>query len=115
MKRVTKFIVTVSLILSLCVNLFSCDREYDEEVIKAVTPSLIEESLILNEIYWGEGIPYIPSTSSVYCEANFIALSELGFYTIDELKEKTDKVFSKKYCEYIFHGFLLSSVFINNF
>lgn len=103
MKKIINLIFVFSLILSLSLALTSCDREYDEEEVKAAAIPLIEKSLVLNKIYWGEGIPYISSVSSVvYCEADFIALSELGFYTLDELKQKTQEVFSKSYCENIF-------------
>ena len=103
MKKIITLILVFSLILSLSLGLSSCDREYDENEVREAAVNLIEKSLFLNEIYWGEGIPYITSVSTaLYCEANFLALSELGFYTVDELKKQTEEVFSKKYCEDIF-------------
>ena len=103
MKKIITLILVFSLILSLSLGLSSCDREYDENEVREVAVNLIEKSLFLNEIYWGEGIPYITSVSTaLYCEANFLALSELGFYTVDELKKQTEEVFSKNYCEDIF-------------
>ncbi len=102
MKRIITLFIAISLIFSLNLSLTSCDRKYDEAEVKAVAEILIEKSLFLNEIYWGEGIPYIPTGSNVYCEANIIALSELGFYTVEELKKKTEEVFTKEYCSYIF-------------
>ncbi len=103
MKKIITIILVLSLVFSLNLSLISCDREYDENEVSVAAISLIEKSLFFNKIYWGEGIPYIPSIStSLYCEADFIALSELGFYTVDELKKKTQEVFSKAYCEDIF-------------
>ena len=103
MKKIITLILVFSLILSLSLGLSSCDREYDENEVREAAINLIEKSLFLNEIYWGEGIPYITSVSTaLYCEANFLALSELGFYTVDELKKQTEEVFSKNYCEDIF-------------
>ena len=102
MKRIIALILLLCTVLSASLIFTSCDREYDEKEVKDAATLLIEKSLVLNEIYWGEGIPYIPGSTSVYCEANFISLSELGFYTIEELKEKTRAVFTNEYCEYIF-------------
>ncbi len=103
MKRILTLFIAFSLIFSLSLSLSSCDREYDEAEVKAVAEVLVEKSLFLNDIYWGKGIPYTSSiSSSLYCEADIIALSELGFYTVDELKKKTEEVFSKDYCRDIF-------------
>ncbi len=103
MKKILILILVISLIFSLSIGLTSCDRDYDEAEVSSAAKSLIEKSIFLNKIYWGEGIPYIPSISaSLYCEADFIALSGLGFYTVDELKKITEEVFSKAYCEDIF-------------
>lgn len=103
MKRLFCIISLISVIFTACFGFVSCgNRSYDEAVVKEEAARLIEKSMILNEIYWGEGIPYIPTSASVYCEANFLALSDLGFYTIDELKEKTRAVFSEGFCEYVF-------------
>lgn len=103
MKRFLSLFFIFLLVLSLPVSLFSCDREYDAEFVKAEAKILIEKSLVLNDIYWGEGIPYFKNTSTeVYCEANFLALSELGFYTVEELKQKTLEVFSTDYSNSIF-------------
>ena len=103
MKKLISLILVVSLFFSLSIALTSCDREYDENEVKEAAIPLIEKSLFLNKIYWGEGIPYMTSISTaLYCEANFLALSELGFYTVDELKKQTQEVFSKDYCEDIF-------------
>ena len=103
MKKIITLILVFSLAFSLSLGLSSCDREYDANEVSTAAKDLIEKSLFLNKIYWGEGIPYMPSVSaSLYCEADFIALSGLGFYTVDELKKKTKEVFSKAYCEDIF-------------
>ena len=103
MKKIITLILVFSLVLSLSLGLSSCDREYDANEVSTAAKDLIEKSLLLNKIYWGEGIPYMQSVSaSLYCEADFIALSGLGFYTVDELKKKTEEVFSKAYCEDIF-------------
>ena len=102
MKRFKAVILILCIVISLSLSLTSCDRKYDEAEVRAAAEELIEKSQVLNRIYWGSGIPYTATSSSLYCEADFIALSVLGFYTVDEMKEKTREVFSKEYCEYIF-------------
>ena len=102
MKRAISLILSFCIFFSVCFCLVSCDREYNAEEVKTAAEDLIEKSLLLNEIYWGAGIPYMSGNTSVYCEANIIALSELGFYTIEELKDKTKEVFTVKYSSYIF-------------
>lgn len=102
MKRFITLILAICMCFSTSLALVSCDREYNEEEVEAAAKDLIEKSLPLNTIYWGEGIPYIPGNVSAYCEADFIGLSKYGFSTVDELKDMTRKVFTKDYCEYIF-------------
>lgn len=86
-------------------NLVSCDRSYDEAVVKAEARELIEASAMFNEIYWGRGIDYVENTSTAngaYYEASFLSLDKYGFRTLDELKEMTRAVFTDGYCETIF-------------
>lgn len=108
MKRFITLLIVIALVFSLCFSLVSCDRKYNEEEVLAAARTLIEKSLILNEIYWGAGIPFIPASISLYCEANILALTELGFYTIDELKKKTEEVFTASYCESIYSSSISS-------
>ena len=102
MKRIISFLLVLLTLLCSSLGLASCDRSYDEEGVKLAAVDLIKKSEILNEIYWGEGIPYTSSSIAVYGEANIIALQELGFFTIEELKVKTKEVFSERYCDQIF-------------
>ena len=111
MKRFITLLILIAVVISLCFNLVSCDKkiEYNEEEVLNAARELIEKSILLNEIYWGSGIPFIPASISLYCEANILALSELGFYTIDELKKKTEEVFTSSYCENIYSSSISST------
>jgi hypothetical protein len=103
MKRIISLVTAIILLFGVLTALNSCDRSYNEEEVKAAALTLIPESLFLNEIYWGKGIPYVSGNSNgAYHEANFLALSEYGFHTVEELKTLTRKTFSKGYCSYIF-------------
>jgi len=103
-----KRIITVFVIAATLLSLFSCgkrDREYDGYEVASAAETLIKKSRTLNSVYWGAGIGYYEDDSyadGIYYPADPVSLYELGFETIDELKEKTLSVFSKKYCESIF-------------
>ena len=106
--------VATLLVILLTFSLFSCkekDREYDEEEVISAAGLLIYDSVILNEIYWGKGIDYINNASTsngYYYEANVLHLEKLGFDTIDELKKKTEKVFSDSFSSIIYETTLTS-------
>ena len=88
------------------------NRKYDENEVKAAAGKLIEESIILNEIYWGKGIPYVddPNLSNgAYHPADEIYLSKLGIVTLEDLKNKTRSVFSSEMCKSQIFGAILDS------
>ena len=101
-------LLAILLCLCLCIpTLVSCgeeNREYVESEVVAATKELIQKSLILNEIYWGDGIRYeIPEGENVeikgYLPARQEHLDELsevyGIRDLATLKEKTREVFSE--------------------
>ena len=110
-----KKLISLLLILILSIGaLTSCgDRKYDEAEVKAAAKSLIEGSVILNEIYWGDGIQYTDDKNSSdgsfymaldsYCYLN-------GFTTIKELKVLTEKIFSKEFCKSQIYSPVLADV-----
>ena len=88
------------------VSLTACkekDREYNEAEVTAAAKVLIEKSLILNEIYWGEGIPFLSpedgSEPKGYLPADPDALKaleeEFGMKDLETLKKKTREIFSE--------------------
>ncbi len=108
-----KKILLLLLIVVISVGaLASCgDRKYDEAEVKASAKTLIESSAILNEIYWGDGIPYSDNKNTsdgVYYEAEFVYHHHLGFDTISELQAMTEKTFSKSYSQSIYSTLLQS-------
>ena len=89
------------------------DREYDAQEVKAAAIQLLEDSKLLNDIYWGKGIPYENDeshSSGSYYPANDIYLESIGIETLDDLKELTEKTYSKDMCERIYNN-ILSSVY----
>ena len=108
-----KIISLITLIALLC-SLISCgekNREYDENEVKQAAEELIRKSDDLNRIFWGEGIGYIEDASysvGYYYPADIFSLSYYGIETIDDLKDKTQKVFSYSYSQNIFSTVLSS-------
>ena len=110
MKRIVSLIIVFGLLCSL-VSCKEKNREYDENEVKLAAESLIRKSADLNNIFWGEGIGYISDADysfGYYYPADIFSLSSYGIETIDDLKEKTKKVFSSSYSENIFSTVLSS-------
>ena len=124
----------LSLLLCICLvcALFtSCggkggekDREYDEAEVCAAAKLLIEKSKILNEIYYGAGIPYkkpIKEDAKIdkYMLADPDYLAELnknyGIKDIETLKAKTKEVYSETGSESVISAFLENTVGINGY
>ncbi|MBR2325497.1 MAG: hypothetical protein IKA53_05595 [Clostridia bacterium] len=98
------------------------DREYDEAEVCVAARVLIEKSKILNEIYYGAGIPYKEPIKEdaeidVYMLADPAYLSALyedhGIKDIETLKEKTKEVFSKTGSASVISAFLQNTTGIN--
>lgn len=95
------------LCLCLALGLFTAckerDRTYNEAEVTAAARALIEKSKILNEIYWGAGIPFVApeegeESGGVYRPADPEYLKWLkdthGIASLADLKEKTREVYS---------------------
>lgn len=103
-----KRLLCLVLILASIFTLFACEkeknREYDRETVLSEAKKLIRESEILNLVYYGEGIKYSErseDSNGAYYKADFNHLTELGFTTLDGLKEKTYATYTKEYAEII--------------
>ena len=107
MKRIISFILLYSI---LTLSLISCgDREYNEQEVISAAKILISDSELLNEVYWGKGIPYTEdknTSDGVYYEALYAYHSKMGFNTVSELRELTAKTFSDDYCIQIYSSVL---------
>lgn len=102
MKRLCVFILVIALSLMAFVG---CDRSYDEGEVKFAARALLEKSLIVNEIFYGEGIPYDVNsefTKGSYSPADKEYLSYLGVSTTEGLKGLARGVYTNAICEIIF-------------
>ena len=99
-----KRLLSLIMIFSLLTLLVSCDRKYEEAVVKEEAEKLIRASENLNEVFWGRGIDYIEDTNTAsgnYREASYTALKKFGFTTIAGLEELTRATFSESYADSI--------------
>ena len=108
-----KKIISFCLLLAVCLSLFSCEinREYDEGEVALAAAEIIPKTALLNEIYWGDGIPYVENLNTAvgyYYEASPTFLIENGIETIEDLKEMTRAVFSESYSTNVFDTKLTS-------
>lgn len=89
----------------LLVSFVGCagDQVEEDEIFPAAR-ALIEESKVLNELYFGEGIPVRGDVAleGVYAQADRGALQEMGFEGIADIREKTKQVFSPSMCSWLF-------------
>ena len=102
MKRLCVFFLVIALLSSVFV---SCDRSYNEEEVKVAARELLEKSLLVNEIFYGRGIPYDANsefTKGNYSPADKEYLSALGVNTTDGLKRLAKEVYTTELCEIIF-------------
>ena len=103
MKKILS-LVALTAILACTVLSFSSCATLDTAGLLEAAPDLIERSAMLNEVFFGEGIPYNKDSTPVgsYYEADKEYLREAGFATVTQLKNKTKTVFSEAYSEIIF-------------
>ncbi|MBQ8322103.1 MAG: hypothetical protein IJX92_07045 [Clostridia bacterium] len=102
--RIIIFLLTLLLSLSL----FSCtestvkNREYDEQEVLLEARELIEKSISLNEILYGDGLSYDEESGiGIYKEATEESLSKYGIADMKDLTEKIEAVFSDSYIKTI--------------
>lgn len=106
-KKMKKKILTLLLLALVAVMaLVSCARADTASALEAA-PGLIESSKLLNEIYYGSGIPYTDEVGiGHYNYADEDYLRRVGFETIDELKAMTADTFSVGYSTTLYNTVL---------
>ena len=113
MKRIIAIIVALASAFSLA----SCDRSYNENEIRAAAEELVKKAILLNEIFYGEGIHFDRDENTAdgaYYEASSYYIQNVGIETVDDLKDMAREVFSEDYAELIFST-VLSPVTDNDY
>ena len=99
MKRFKAAGAALLLCLALCFALTACSgarRIYKSEIAECL-PALVEQSRVLNEIYFGDGFPprgdaELPGNGYYYADT-----AVYGLESITAIKEATEKVFTPEY------------------
>ena len=96
-----------ALVFVLCLLLCVCacaDTRMTADEIKAVLPDLVENSVVLNEIYFGEGFPPTSEAAKAVNVSGYyyVDCEFLGFYSITEIKEATEKIFTPEYAALLY-------------
>ena len=115
LKTMVKRFLTVCIFI--CFLLSSCNaRKITLNEVKDVVPPLVEESKVLNEIYFGKGFKPDGEISNVRETGGYFycVTSEYGLNSINEIKEATEKIFSLEYAksiyEYAFEGIYFANM-----
>lgn len=104
MKKI-KFLFSLAVCALTLLALCSCAPEITADEVKGVLPTLVENSKVLNEIYFGEGFDEDKSIAEsavagyYYCDT-----SEYGLHSVLEIKEATEKVFTPEYAEILYQA-----------
>jgi len=108
---------TLTLLLTaaiLALSLAGCAGSgMTEDEIRDTFRSLVEDSYVLNEVYYGDGLPYTEDTSIMAQLANaawsetfrvsYMPVAEdAPFHSEAEIREATRAVFSETICEHLF-------------
>lgn len=101
-----KFTITVLLILTLAASMIftSCGELPTEEDVISAAKSLIPESVVLNGIYFGEGLPHEETAGASIMYATVSA--DAPYRTEDELRAATLDVFTENYANSLFTMYL---------
>ena len=104
-----RIIVLLLSLLLVAVGFSSCGDKYsDGELIEAAKP-LVEKSVTINDIFYGDGIPYAignigngAQSTGNYAPADPLYLDKIGVKSIEDLNKLTSEVYSTGVCRVIF-------------
>ena len=89
------------------------NREYDEAEVSLAAKALLEKSILINEIFWYDGIPTTDNTEGItlksYKRADKDYLESKGITVFEDIKNLTRGVFSESKSEDVFRLFLAGS------
>ncbi len=99
-----KRLLSVAAAICLAFVFVSCGEPITADEIKGALPALIDASKPLNEIYFGEGFEILGEESSVSKNGGYYCCDteKYGLNSIGEIKEATEKVFTKEYAAILY-------------
>ena len=106
MKRILSFLLTAVMLFSLA----SCGGSgLSDDEIRDIYADLIEQSYILNDVFYGDGLPFTNDPETMAALAG--ASSRFSYMPVDkdsplkseaEIREATLAVFTKSMCDHLF-------------
>lgn len=114
MKLFVRVMALTVAILVAAVSVMSCGYDYTEEEVVKAAKKLIKGSYEINVIYFGKGLPISEEESEAakkFAEENGLSLENVQFlpvtedspyFTVEDIKKATNKVYSESYCEYLY-------------
>lgn len=102
MKRVAAFLTAILMSASV----FGCAKGPSDDEAAAIVADLVEKSLELNVIYFGEGMPAEADGDENYVGYYSRVTDDAPYKTEDELREATLNVFTEKYASVLFTTYL---------
>lgn len=80
------------------------EKKLTIEEIRAYVPEMVEESQVLNKIYFGEGFKPdgAAQMDGSYGDYYYTDGSVYGFYSIEQIKEATEAVFTEDYAAILY-------------
>ncbi len=104
--RRTKYLALLLTLLCLSFLFVGCGEKISVEEIKAELPALVDGSKVLNEIYFGDGFKIDGTISDVKANGGYFYCdcSDYELYSIIEIKDATEKVFTKEYAAVLYEA-----------
>ncbi len=106
MKRAVSLLISLLICIPLLV---SCSSGMTEEELKNTVGELLEKSELVNEIYFGAGLPHEEPSGEVdysvdYDEApvEYCNVVSVVYTSVDSLKEAALEVYTEDYCDSLF-------------
>jgi len=110
MKKITRIMAMILLsilFLTACGGVYGPGAPTEEEIREFAT-ALVEKSYAINEIYFGEGLPYDDSAfTGEVTEFTYLSVpADCPYQTEADLKAATEEVYSDAYSAYLYEIFL---------
>lgn len=100
MKTIVTRAAAVAAAVILLTALFSCGAKYEDAEIISAASELIEASYEINVIYFGSGLPTVPSDDTVLKHSEIA--EDSPYRTKSEIMDATLAVYTEEYSEYLF-------------
>lgn len=113
-KKITSILLLLALMIS-GLSLVSCGKKYTAEETRAIAQPLLENSLLVNDLYFGNGLPaetseirlqrYLDSTKQTIEKATYLPVAQSAKYSSQkEIKTLTEDTYAASYAEHLYRA-----------